>query len=449
MVLNFYRQEQSQRRVFENLLEVFILFSIIIYALLHGQVVNGHKNGIIVPLGYENLRITIFLAILILVLVLYLFDENLKKPVVIVATLPLLPAMEKIPGTFFPCFFLGALIFFLVRSIKICISSLIKIKTSISALSIIHALDSLSTGILFCENDGYTILSNYQMQNLMFLLTGQVFRNSVKFYNTLLSDKNKSRYEKVELEGQLVYLLPDETAWMFTKTNIEFKNKNYIHISATDVSENWALTAKLQSQDQELRKKSYELKDTIANLQVLSKEKEIENAKMRAHDILGQRLSLLLRMIQNEEVLDYDLLKSLLKGLLNELKAENNDRSAFDELKSIQQIFKFIGVEINFKGQLPEDKREASLFLDIIRESSTNAVRHGLASQVNIESEKRKDSYNLRIINDGHTSKGPITQGSGLKRMRKRVESLGGGLEIIPYPQFRLLVSLPGGDKSV
>ena len=66
----------------------------------------------------------------------------------------------------------------------------------------------------------------------------------------LISDKYKSRCEKVQLEGQLVYLLPDKTAWIFKKTDIMILNKNYIHISAADVSEHWALTAKLQDQDQ-------------------------------------------------------------------------------------------------------------------------------------------------------------------------------------------------------
>ena len=169
---------------------------------------------------------------------------------------------------------------------------------------------------------------------------------------------------------------------------------------------------------------------------------------MRAHDILGQRLTVLLRMIQNEDNLDYDLLKSLSKGLLKDLKAENGESSALYELKSIQQIFSSIGVDINIKGQLPEDEDQASLVVDIIREGSANAVRHGFATQVNIKSEEMEGSYNLEIRNIGHTSTGQITPGSGLKTIRKKVDAQGGKLEIIPYPQFTLSVVLPGGDKS-
>ena len=448
IVLNFYRHDKTIRSIFENLFEVSILGEILILSLLHGEVVNGYKNGILVPVGYENIRIAAFFVILILALGVCFFNKTLMPLSVIVATAILLPLVENIIRYAFTWVFIAVLIFFLLRSIKIYVSSLITISTSISALSIIHAVDTLPTGVLFCESDGYIVLLNYQMQNLMIAITGEVFRVAVKFYEKLISDNYKSRYKKVQLEGQSVYLLPDKTAWMFTKTDIPFRMKNYIHISAVDVSEQWSLTAKLQEQDQELRKKSIELKNTISNLHILSKEKEIESAKMRAHDILGQRLTVLLRMIQNEDNLDYDLLKSLSKGLLKDLKAENDETSALYELKSIQHIFSSIGVDINIKGQLPEDEDQASLFVDIIREGSANAVRHGFATQVNIKSEEMEGSYNLEIRNIGHTSTGQIIQGSGLKTIRKKVDAQGGKLEIIPYPQFTLSVVLPGGEKS-
>jgi glucose-6-phosphate-specific signal transduction histidine kinase len=282
----------------------------------------------------------------------------------------------------------------------------------------------------------------------MLLITGKIFRNSLKFYEVLISDKYESRYKKVGIEGQTVYLLSDETAWMFTKTDIPFLRKNYVHISAADVSENWALTSKLQAQEEELREKTLELKATISNLHILSKEKEIENAKVRAHDIIGQRLTVLLRMLQNRDNLDYGSLTSLSKGLLEELKEEEIETKAEDELKKIQQIFNIIGVEVIFQGQLPHDEEDAQLFVDIIREGTANAVRHGFATQVKVEAEESEGSYNLVVANIGYTRDEPITLGSGLKAMRKKVNDQGGSLEIIHYPVFTLAVCLPGGEKS-
>ena len=448
IVLNFYRFDQTIRRVFEILLEFFILCEIIMLSFMHGEVINGYNNGIVVAIGYENIRISIFLSILMVAIIVCYIKRTLLPISVIVFAGISLPAIENIMGSLFPWLFVGALVFFLVRGVKNSISNYFAIKTNISALSIINALDTLHTGVIFSESDGYIVLSNHQMQRLMLLITGKIFRNSLKFYEVLISDKYESRYKKVGIEGQTVYLLSDETAWMFTKTDIPFLRKNYVHISAADVSENWALTSKLQAQEEELREKTLELKATISNLHILSKEKEIENAKVRAHDIIGQRLTVLLRMLQNRDNLDYGSLTSLSKGLLEELKEEEIETKAEDELKKIQQIFNIIGVEVIFQGQLPHDEEDAQLFVDIIREGTANAVRHGFATQVKVEAEESEGSYNLVVANIGYTRDEPITLGSGLKAMRKKVNDQGGRLEIIHYPVFTLSVCLPGGEKS-
>jgi signal transduction histidine kinase len=413
---------------------------------MHGQVVNGYKNGFVVPIGYEELRSIIFFVILILAIVVSVLRRNPWPLSVIPATVISLPILEIGLGSTYPWIFVAALFFFLGRSIKIFASSVTAIRSNISALSVIHAINTLQAGVLFSESDGTILLSNHQMQNLMIAITGKVFRNAEKFYDVLASDRYESRYKKAELEGQMVYLLPDETAWMFTKTDIPFRMKKYVHISVADVSELWALTTKLQSQNQELRHKSDELKETIANLHVLSKEWEIENARMRAHDILGQRLTVLLHTIQNDHNLDYELLTSLSKGLLDELKAEQGETGPYDELESIQRIFSAIGVDIQFEGQLPADDQQAALFVDIIRESSTNAVRHGFANKINIQAEPKENEYKLIITNNGHTTSAPLASGSGIETMRKKVGAQGGNLDIYHYPLFILSVVLPGGE---
>lgn len=447
LVLSVFRHGLTKTRITENLFEISILLEILVFSLLYGQFVNGYINGFVVPTGYENIRVVICIIVVILSIIVFTLTRNLWHLGVVPTTLISLPIIENMLVLLFPWFFIGALIFFLIRSIKVCISNIVAIRTNISGLSVIHAVDTLHTGVLFSENDGYTLLSNHQMQKLMIAITGKIFRNSIQFYETLISDQYISRYKKAELDGQVIYILPNEGAWMFTKTNINFLMKNYIHISAADVTELWGLTAKLQLQDEELRHKSEELKRTIANLHILSKEREIDNAKMRAHDILGQRLSVLLRIIQNENNLDYELLTSLSKGLLAELKAEQNKVGPHDKLKGIQQIFAAIGVNIEFQGELPEEVQKACLFVDIIREGSTNAVRHGFATAISIKAESKESEYKLTINNNGYTTATPITPGNGIKVMRKKISAQGGNLDIIHHPVFTLSIVLPGGDK--
>lgn len=140
---------------------------------------------------------------------------------------------------------------------------------------------------------------------------------------------------------------------------------------------------------------------------------------MRAHDILGQRLSVLIRVIQNEDILDKDLLKSLSKGLLAELRLEKDEALPHEELKRIEEVFSAIGIKIKFQGPLPDKTQKAYLFLDIIRESATNAVRHALATEINIKAELKDNKYQLTIINNGYPPKSPIIPGNGIKWMKK------------------------------
>ncbi len=446
LVFNDFRRSVTTRSIFETMLEISIVGEILVFALMHGQVINGYKNGFVVPTGYEELRGIFSLSVFILGIVVFLLNKNLLHLSVLPAAVIILPIVEDGLGSAFPWFFIAALLYFLVRSIFIFTMSARAIRSNISALSVIQAVDTLHTGVLFAENDGTILLTNHQMHNLMVAITGKVYRNALNFYDVLVSERCELRCQKAELGGQMVFLFPDGTAWMVTKTEIPFRIKNYTHISIADVSELWILTTKLQLQNEELRQKSDELKDTIANLHILSKEWEIEKARMRAHDVLGQRLSVLLHTIQNDHNLDRALLASLSKGLLAELKAEQRKAGPLDELANIQKIFAVIGVDVHFAGQLPHNEQQAHLFVDIIRESSTNAVRHGFATQINIQTGQKEKAYTMKISNNGHTTSAPLALGSGIEMMKKKVASQGGNLAINHHPLFTLSVVLPGGD---
>ena len=214
MVLNYHRNRLNLRLAFKNLLEMFILLEILIFSFLHGQIINGYKIGFLVESGYANIRIFVFIMTLILVIIVCILKKTYLPLSITPAIAISLPVMEDILGNAFPWFYIGALIFFLIRSIGLCVSSIFSIKNNISALSVIQAINTLKTGLLFSENDGHILLSNKKMQNLMLEMTGKSFRNSIEFYDMLISDQDESRYKKAELDEQRVYILNDGTAWM-------------------------------------------------------------------------------------------------------------------------------------------------------------------------------------------------------------------------------------------
>lgn len=448
MIFNYYSKRSNRINSFKNLLELSILLEILVFSLLHGQVINGYRYSFLISGGYDKFRIIVFILILSLVAVISIWEGSFRLVIIIPAAMISLPVMEKILGSAYPVCFIVVLFFFLGRSIIICVRSIRIIRTKISALSITHAIDTLHTGVLLSESDGHILLCNEQMQDLMQTFTGRMYRNAIQFYDRLVSDHNEFKIELNKLDQQIVYQGSDGTKWMLTKTDIYSDGKKYLQLSLSDVTEFWRLTDKLQAKNQELRRKSDELKATMDNLHRLSHHKELEQAKMRAHDILGQRLSVLLRIIQNEKELDLELLTALSKDLLAELKAEQKERSPEEELINIQQVFHAIGVDINFVGQLPKNLKLARLLVEVIREASTNAVRHGFATEINIQVNRNENNYDLIIKNNGDVLNEPITPGSGLRLMKKKVAAQGGTLNILQKPVFTLLITIPGGETD-
>jgi len=401
VVLSFYGRRRRRA-----LPELGILALVLLCASLYGQVIYSFELGLLAPMGWGPLRFAV-------------------------------------KGRAAAWILLAVLLFLLGRGISVSLRRIKELRTGISALSVKNAIDSLHSGVLFGEPDGFILLSNAKMQWLMTRLTGKVQRNGWDFYCMLASGTLRPGCTKTEFEGQIVCLLEDGAAWMFTRTRLRIGKKTYAQLTATDVTERWELTARLREQNEQLKRLGEDLKETIARLHVLSRERETQRAKMRAHDILGQRLTLLLRTVQDGQpgqALDYELLRSLSRGLMDELKAVRQP-SPQDTLDSLRQAFGSIGVEIVLEGELPEDGAKAQLFAEILREGATNAVRHGYATRVLAE---MSDSR-LRITNNGPPPPDGFRRGGGLGGMQKKLEPYGAALRINTEPQFVLTIDMPGG----
>ncbi|MGI6168728.1 MAG: sensor histidine kinase [Christensenellales bacterium] len=449
VVLSFHRHTSSFGHYVENILELFVLTQILVCSLLYGQLIYSYYNSLIVPMGYGVLRIVCFAAVALMALVVAVTNKKTGTLLVALVSALMLPMVEPALGNVFAYCYLAAMMFYLVRGIYVCILRYREIKVSLSALSIKHAIDSLHTGVLYSGMDGFILLINAQMQTLMKEIFDRIHRNGNHFYEWLAEGEMQPGCERAGFQGKIVCLLPDKTAWMFTKTELQIKRKRYIQLTATDITERWVLTEQLQQREFQLKTKGEELNRSIINLHILSRERETQRAKMRAHDVLGQRMTLLLRTIRSEQALDYDLLRSLSQGLLDDLKADKNMPSPQDELDGLQQAFGSIGVDIKLNGTLPKDHIKGRMMTDIIRESVANAVRHGFATKIRVKIDFLPSGYHLEITNNGYLPSEPIVEGGGISSMRKMAESCGGELDVSTHPSFVLTVHLPGGEAHV
>ncbi len=449
VMVSVYRHPRSRGRVFEMILELFILGHVFACSLLHAQAMLGYDMSLFTPSEYGVSRIVFFAAIALLAL---LVTAETRKPQAFIALAVAgltLPLIERLEGRLFAWLYVAAMLFWLARSIVITLSRYREIRTTLSALSIKSAMDSLNTAVMFCESGGFIVLCNRQMQRLMTVITGGIRRNGELFFRLLASEEINPECKITWFEGENACLLPDGTVWLFARADLAIRGKKYTQFTASNITERWKLTATLQGQNEELRQRQEELVETLGNLQTLSHERETQKARMRAHDILGGRLTLLLRTIRSAPVPDYELLRSLTAGLMDELKAAENEHSPQDDMDILKQTFESIGVGILFDGELPPDREKGQLFIGIAKEAVTNAVRHGYATKVFIAMELAEGCRRMRVSDNGGLPVGAIKEGGGISGMRHRLAAFGGALSVATRPGFTLTIDVPEDEKDV
>ena len=446
-VLSNYRRPYSRVRVLENLLEIPILFHIIVLSVLQGQAASAHSSSILYPAGYGDLRYIAVAAAIIIVLfacIVMVHTKKARRLLVIAFVCLTIPAVEEAVGGAFAWLYLTALLFWLIRGVRVCILRYREVKTGISSVSIKNTIDFMHTGVVFSTLDGHILLSNERASGLMTILTGEVHRNANRFYEALVSGGLRDGCSRTEYNGQVVCRLPDQTAWLFAKTELRIRNKTYFQLTADDITERWALTEQLQKQENELMLRSEELKDTIENLHILSRENELQNTKLRTHDVLGGWLTMLLHSIRNEQALDLEMLHSQSRSLPHDLITGKAEVSPRDKLDSLRRSFETIGVGIHLDGELPGDKANGLLLMDVIGEGVVNAVRHGFATKVFVRIDRSGEGWHLEVSNNGRPPARPIIEGGGIGGMKMKLEPHGGTLKVVSSPRFVLTVDLPG-----
>ena len=451
VIASFSRNRASAFYRLENLTEIAMLIHSLILAFMMSRTITDRKESLVMPFGHAGLRFGIFCAIAALALSVGLFSRKPLPFVVIPAAALTLPLMENSFRKAFPWLYILALLFWLGRAVYICVVRRKALRHEVSAFSIKEAIDALHTGLLYCKPNGEVMLMNRKMQDLMQILTGKLWRNGLDFSKYLLhGDKHDNDTAVIpkfaELEEEKVYLLEDGTAWLFTEAELLIGRKRFIQISAADVKERWKLTDELQEQQKELQHRSEELASTLKSLDELRRGEELLRIQSTVHDILAQRLALLVRVFRAEVSISETGLRSYADDMLAEIQAEIE--RDYSDLETLRQLYGDIGVHIEIVGKTPENAVLASFYNSLVCEGMTNAVRHGLATEVSVTCVSSGDGTTITVTNNGVPSNFNILEGSGISGLRRKAEKLGGNLEIATRPQFMLTAIIPNiGDR--
>ena len=228
---------------------------------------------------------------------------------------------------------------------------------------------------------------------------------------------------------------------------VKVENKYYVfvinnnEIITFDITEVYELHQKLNEQNRKLEENNKKILLSIDNIEELEKEKNLLKLKNKYHDILGQNLSILQQYLNKEKISqeNFEEIKFMIQKMFIDIE-DTDDTNA--NLENLIKIHKKNGTDIIIDGKLPQNKETAKVFFEIIREATTNAIRHAGSSKVFVNIKETLEETYMIITNDGRKSNEFITENQGIKDMRRKVKKLGGMFYISTVPEFSVNISI-------
>ncbi|GAA1814520.1 sensor histidine kinase [Agromyces neolithicus] len=125
-----------------------------------------------------------------------------------------------------------------------------------------------------------------------------------------------------------------------------------------------------------------------------------------------------------------------------------------DELENAREVLAASGAACDLRlGPLPTDASAQSALASVVREATTNILRHSAATTVTIVLATTGGRCELTIVNDGiavtdapEPGTAPRAEGSGLAGLRERLAAVGGTIETstdVPGDRFELRATVP------
>ena len=293
-------------------------------------------------------------------------------------------------------------------------------KEKINQFSIKKVIDSSDFGILVLKGNKSVLINNtmYAILNKLNIKTNYI--------------ANIIKQSEEQMEGNYVVKV-EEKYYLF------IINQN--EVIAFDITEEYSLKKELDEQNEKIKLNNKELVSSMENIEKLEKEKNLLKIKNKYHDLLGQNLSVLQQYLNREEIKqeNFDEIKFMIKKMFIDIEDTEDSNT---NLQNLIKIHQNNGTNIIIKGKLPENEKQAKVFFEIIREATTNAIKHAGSSKIFVEIKETLEETYMVITNDGKKPNEFITENEGIKGMRRKVEEIKGYFYVSTVPEFSVNVSI-------
>lgn len=228
---------------------------------------------------------------------------------------------------------------------------------------------------------------------------------------------------------------------------VKVEDKYYVfvvndnEIITFDITKEYELHQKLNDQNRKIKENNKQILLSIDNIEELEREKNLLKLKNKYHDILGQNLSILQQYLNRKNISqeNFEEIKFMIQKMFIDIEDTEDTNT---NLENLIKIHKKNGTDIVINGKLPQNKEVAKVFFEIIREATTNAIRHAGSSKVFVNIKETLEETYMIITNNGKKSNEFITENQGIKGMRRKIEKLGGMFYISTLPEFSVNISI-------
>ena len=348
--------------------------------------------------------------------------------------------------------------FFLFRSIAALLMDVRNRQEDITMFSTIETINVIPVGILYLDPRGRPPLMNRCMRkNLVELHMPTDLGDMSGTWNDLRklsmqmpeSSQNRVRINLDRFgEARAVVEVSPAEIRLFVHDDVMVSGRLFERIIGLDVTEYAHAHDRLAQANHLLELAGQELQAQIEEVKKVADNAAYLRMRARVRDVIGQRLSILHRYLEEGRLDDESLeqIDPLLRSIAADLRS-GGDTEPAEQLGDIVHAFGLVSVQIDVEGELPSDARVAAAFLQIIREASTNATKHAQAHQVHVrlrqETSEDGTVARMAVSNDGAPAPVSYREGTGIPGMRHVAQNLGGSLEVHTAPPFTLTVSIP------
>ena len=384
-----------------------------------------------------------------------------RRPVMLVELLlvaAVTPPVARAMGPVWTAVVIAEAAFFLFRSIAALLMDARNRQEDITAFSTIETINVIPVGILYLDQKGRPLLMNHCMRkNLVELHMPTDLGDMSGTWSDLRklsmqmpeSSKNRVRIDLDRFgEARAVVEVSPAEIRLFVCDSVMVSGRSFERIIGLDVTEYAHAHDRLAQANHLLELAGQELQAQIEEVKKVADNAAYLRMRARVHDVIGQRLSILHRYLEEGRLDDESLeqIDPLLRSIAADLRSGGASEPA-EQLDDIVNAFGLVSVQIDVEGALPKDARVAGAFLQIIREASTNATKHAQAHQVHVrlwqEGRDGDAVARMTISNDGSPAPVSYREGTGIPGMRHVAQDLGGSLEVHTAPPFTLAVSIP------